>query len=91
MHAAALRLRVFRGSVAERKRPHSAVFLAHVGRRIDGQHLTHSWREVELLREMLDDTKADRDSWKEQTQKITALIEYRSIRKKGIWARLTGG
>lgn len=48
-------------------------------------------REVELLREMLDDTKADRDSWKEQAQKITALIEDRSARKKGFWARLTGG
>lgn len=32
-------------------------------------------REIELLREMLDETKADRDSWKEQAQKITALIE----------------
>ena len=48
-------------------------------------------REVELLREMLDDTKADRDSWKEQAQKITALIEDQSGRKKGFWARLTGG
>ena len=48
-------------------------------------------REVELLREMLDDTRADRDSWKEQAQKITALIEDQSARKKGLWARLTGG
>lgn len=48
-------------------------------------------REVELLREMLNDTKADRDSWKEQAQKITALIEDQSARKKGFWARLTGG
>jgi hypothetical protein len=48
-------------------------------------------REVELLREILDDTKADRDSWKEQAQKITALIEDQSARKKGFWARLTGG
>lgn len=48
-------------------------------------------REVELLREMLDDTKADRDSWKEQAQKITGLIEDQSARKKGLWARLTGG
>ena len=47
-------------------------------------------REVELLREMLDDTKADRDSWKEQAQKITALIEDQSGRKKGFWARLIG-
>lgn len=48
-------------------------------------------REVELLREMLDETKADRDSWKEQAQKITAVIEDQSARKKGFWARLTGG
>jgi transposase len=47
--------------------------------------------EVELLREMLEDTKADRDSWKEQAQKVTALIEDQSVRKKGLWARLTGG
>ena len=48
-------------------------------------------REVEMLREMLDDTRADRDSWKEQARKITALIEDQSARKKGLWARLTGG
>ena len=46
--------------------------------------------EVELLREMLDETKADRDSWKSQAQKVTALIENQSA-KKGFWARLTGG
>ena len=45
-------------------------------------------REVELLREMLDATKADRDSWKEQAQKITALIEDQSGKKRGFWARL---
>lgn len=48
-------------------------------------------REVELLREMLDEIKADRDSWKEQAQKITALIEDQSAKKKGFWARLVGG
>jgi len=48
-------------------------------------------REVELLREMLNETKADRDSWKEQAQKITAVIEDQSARKKGFWAWLTGG
>lgn len=47
-------------------------------------------REVELLREMLDATKADRDSWKEQAQKITALIEDQSGKKRGLWARLVG-
>lgn len=47
-------------------------------------------REVELLREMLDETKSDRDSWKEQAQKITALIDDQSAKKKGFWARLRG-
>lgn len=47
-------------------------------------------REVELLREMLEETRADRDSWKDQAQKITALIEDQSARKKGVWARFTG-
>jgi len=47
-------------------------------------------REVELLREMLDATKADRDSWKEQAQKVTALIEDQSGKKRGLWARLVG-
>ena len=48
-------------------------------------------REVELLREMLDETKADRDSWKEQAQKITAVIEDQNTRKRGFWARLVRG
>jgi len=48
-------------------------------------------REVELLREMLEETRADRDSWKDQAQKITALIEDQSAQKKGFWARLVGG
>jgi predicted site-specific integrase-resolvase len=48
-------------------------------------------REVELLREMLEETRTDRDSWKDQAQKITALIEDQSARKKGFWARLVGG
>jgi len=47
-------------------------------------------REVELLREMLDAANADRDSWKEQAQKITALIEDQSGKKRGFWARLMG-
>ena len=44
-------------------------------------------RELELTREMLNEAKADRDSWKEQAQKITALIENQSARKKGFWGR----
>lgn len=47
-------------------------------------------REVELLREMLDEVKTDRDSWREQANKITALIEDQSAKPKGFWARLTG-
>lgn len=47
-------------------------------------------REVELLREMLEETRADRDSWKDQAQKITALIEDQSAQKKGFWAWLRG-
>lgn len=47
-------------------------------------------REVELLREMLEETRADRDSWKDQAQKITALVEDQSARKRGFWARLVG-
>lgn len=47
--------------------------------------------EVKMLREMLEEARADRDSWKDQAQKITALIEDQSARKKGFWARLVGG
>mgnify|MGYP001943016283 CR=1 FL=1 len=47
-------------------------------------------REVELLREMLEETRADRDSWKDQAQTITALIEDQTAWKKGFWARITG-
>ena len=46
--------------------------------------------EVKMLREMLEETRADRDSWKDQAQKITALIEDQTVRKKGCWARITG-
>lgn len=46
--------------------------------------------EVKMLREMLEEARADRDSWKDQAQKITALIEDQSARKKGFWARLMG-
>jgi len=47
-------------------------------------------REVELLREMLEETRADRDNWKDQAQKITALIEDQNARKKGFWAQWIG-
>ena len=46
-------------------------------------------REVELLREMLEDAKADRDQWRDQAQKVTALIEDQRPRKN-FWARLLG-
>lgn len=45
-------------------------------------------REVELLREMLDETRADRDQWRTQAQKVTALIEDQTEKRKGFWARL---
>ena len=45
-------------------------------------------REVELLREMLDETRADRDQWREQAQKITGFVE--DARPVGFWARLFG-
>ena len=44
-------------------------------------------REIELLREMLEKTETDRDSWKEQAQRVTALIEDKS-EKQGFFARL---
>lgn len=50
-------------------------------------------REIELLREMLDETKSDRDQWREQAKKhaqnVTALLDGKSERS-GFWARLTG-
>jgi hypothetical protein len=39
---------------------------------------------------MLDEAKTDRDSWREQANKITALIEDQSAKPKGFWARLRG-
>ncbi len=45
-------------------------------------------REVELLREMLDETRADRDQWRDQAQKITGMIE--DARPAGFWVRLFG-
>ena len=47
-------------------------------------------REVNLLREMLDETKADRDEWKEQAKRVTLLVEDHNAKTKGFWARLRG-
>jgi len=53
-------------------------------------------REVELLREAMARTEADRDDWKEQAVKITALLgDQRSknedrVPSKGVWGRLLG-
>ena len=47
-------------------------------------------REVDLLREMLDETKADRDEWKEQAKRVTLLVEDHNAKPKGFWARLRG-
>lgn len=45
-------------------------------------------REVDLLREMLDEARSDRDSWKEQANKVTALIEDQNTKKSGFWSWL---
>lgn len=45
-------------------------------------------KEVELLREMLDEVKTDRDNWQEQASKITSLIEDKSRKTAGFWSRL---
>ena len=42
-------------------------------------------REIELLRAMVDDLRADRDEWRKQAQQL-AITDQR----KGIWARLLG-
>ena len=47
-------------------------------------------REVDLLREMLNETKADRDEWKEQAKRVTLLVEDHNTKPKGFWARLKG-
>lgn len=47
-------------------------------------------REIELLREMLEKAEKDRDGWKEQAQRVTALIEDKS-EKRGFLARLFKG
>lgn len=47
-------------------------------------------REVELLREMLNDTKAERDEWKEQAKRVTLLVEDHNAKPRSFWARLVG-
>ena len=44
----------------------------------------------EVMREMLDETKADRDEWKEQAKRVTLLVEDHNAKPKGFWARLRG-
>lgn len=46
-------------------------------------------REIVLLREMLEEMKSDRDEWRGQAQKITALIEDKRS-QSGFFARLFG-
>ena len=45
--------------------------------------------EVKLLREQVEDLKTERNEWRQQAQKVTALIEDHS-EKKGFWKRLIG-
>lgn len=47
-------------------------------------------REVEVLREMIEELKLDRDRWQEQAVKITALLEDNREKPKGFWARIFG-
>ena len=54
-------------------------------------------QEIEHLRAMINqkddqlgDLKEDRDHWRGQAQKVTALIEDHTAKPKGIWSRLTG-
>jgi hypothetical protein len=45
-------------------------------------------REIELLREMLEKTENDRDSWKDQAQRVTALIEDKTAKPhKWFWQK----
>lgn len=44
-------------------------------------------REIELLREMLEKTETDRDGWKEQAQRVTALIEDKRPQRKWFWQK----
>lgn len=45
--------------------------------------------EVKMLREALEDARKDRDQWREQVQKMTAVIEDQT-KKGGFFARLFG-
>lgn len=54
-------------------------------------------QEIEHLRSMLadresqlDDLKSDRDEWRKQAGKVTALIEDHSDKPKGFFAKLIG-
>lgn len=54
-------------------------------------------QEIEHLRATLadrdaaiDDLKTDRDHWRKQADKITALIEDQSAKPKGLWDKITG-
>lgn len=52
-------------------------------------------REIELLREMMAKTEADRDNWKEQAARVTALLEDQRSKveenrrpRKGLWGKV---
>ena len=55
-------------------------------------------KEVEVLREMIEELKSERDyardqasEWKEQAAKVTALLEgTTTANRKGFWARVFG-
>lgn len=42
------------------------------------------------LKALVDDLKQDREHWRSQAQKVTALIEDRTGKNKGWWSKLVG-
>ena len=49
------------------------------------EELASSRTEVRLLREQLDDTKADRDAWRSQAEALSKTV---GERRTGFWSRI---
>lgn len=54
------------------------------------QEIEHLRKLVEDREATISDLKEDRDQWRGQANKVTALIEDHTAKPKGLWARLTG-
>ncbi|MDD9911401.1 MAG: helix-turn-helix domain-containing protein [Ahrensia sp.] len=54
------------------------------------QEIEHLRRQLEDRDSQISDLKEDRDQWRKQADKITALIEDQSSKPQGFWKRLTG-